>query len=89
MEKYATLKERGLATLLKTENSCAISYAQFDKDTGERVEDKVLSFNVEELKKEKEGCQNRIIEIDRMLEEIDNTPLAEPVLADLSANKEL
>ena len=71
-------RDLGLATILKTENSTAVSYAQFNKDTGERIEDKVISFDIETLQVEKENCLKRVDEINTILVEIKNTFFTKP-----------
>ena len=82
LQKYEELKGKELVKILNTGSNYAISYKQFDPDTGEQIEDKVLSLDVDALKEEKESLsiesQKRIDEIDMILKDIKTTPITPP-----------
>ena len=81
MEKtQVELKALGLVSILKTSNSVAKSTAVFDIQTGDRLADTVIQIFPDQLLKEKENLQSRIIEIDSLLAEITATPITPPVL---------
>ncbi len=79
---FTTLELSGLANILKTENSVAISYAKFDPDTGERLDDFVQQIFPDQLTQEKVELQSRIDEIDALLANIDNAQITPPSPAD-------
>jgi len=74
MENFTALKEKGLAKILKTSNSCAISYAQFDPNTGERLADVVRTIDIESLKTERATLQARLEEINSFIQMIKDAP---------------
>ena len=78
MENYDTLKEKGLVKILKTENSCAFSFAQFSQDTGEQMTDKVQEIKIDSLVEEKAMLEKRINEIEILLKDIEEAPLTKP-----------
>jgi hypothetical protein len=76
MEKTTLqLKDLGLVKILKTDNSVAKSVANFDPQTGDRLDDTVTQIFPDQLKSEKETLQAKIDEIDALLADIDNTPI--------------
>jgi len=76
MENYKELKKKGLAVIIKTENSCAISYAQFDTATGERLPDLVLPLDVAGLQSQVVELEVKLAEVNGLLAEIAATPVS-------------
>lgn len=73
-----SLKQNNLATILNTGKSYAISYAQFDPDTGERVEDKVVSLDLDALRNENISLQAQIDANNAILDAAEATPVTPP-----------
>lgn len=78
-KSYFAMKDKGLVSILNTGTNYAIAYAQFNPETGERIEDKVLTLNDKALMDEKASLQARMDDIDAFLNEIANTPVTPPV----------
>ena len=76
MKNYKELKKKNLAVIIKTENSCAISYAQFDTATGERLPDLVLLLDVAGLQSQVVDLEVKLAEVNGLLAEIAATPVS-------------
>ena len=76
MKNYKELKKKNLAVIIKTENSCAISYAQFDTATGERLPDLVLLLDVAGLQSQVVELEVKLAEVKELLVEIEATQVS-------------
>ncbi len=75
---YAELKEKGLVTILNTGDGFALSYAQFNVDTGEQVEDKVFALDIKSLQNENEILQAKIDANKTLISDAQATPITPP-----------
>lgn len=70
IKNYIRKKASGLVVLAKVGGGFAVSYKKFNPETGEALNDDIVSVNVDELNKEKTELLNQIADVDAILADI-------------------
>lgn len=71
-KRYLEKKEKGLADLVKINNSFAFFFKKYDSETGEELTPEVQAMGRDELETQKTEFQSQIADIDVILAEMDS-----------------
>ena len=72
LKMYNDKKTKGLVTLAKIGDAYAVSYKQFDPETGEELTPVVTSIDLDEVNQQKSDLTDQIIQIDSFLADINS-----------------